>query len=184
MRAIPVNRFMFIAKRQDVNEKRIRRLLLVVMMVVLLLGVSGPASSTVLQDTNKVLNLRPPSFISVARAEGASIPAAIENEAGISAWLQSPLPIALNSFRSVFRVIEVETTDYIIGTVRVPNYDESEELHVYVHRDGWILGDFAVTRNREAGLLVDYAPSHGMMITKQGTRDGIASSAFDWRECQ
>ena len=93
------------------NEKRIRRLLLVVMMVVLLLGVSGPANSPSPQDTNKVLNLQPPSFISVARAEGTSIPVAIENEAGISAWLQSPLPIALNSFRSVFRVIEAETAD-------------------------------------------------------------------------
>nr|MBA3534068.1 hypothetical protein [Ardenticatenales bacterium] len=41
--------------------------------------------------------------------------------------------------RAAFRTIEAETTNYIIGSVALPGYAESEDVHVYVHKDGWFL---------------------------------------------
>ncbi|MBK9095583.1 MAG: hypothetical protein IPM84_23075 [Anaerolineae bacterium] len=62
-----------------------------------------------------------------------------QDEAGISAYFKSTTPVNLPDVRSVFRVIEVETADYIIGSVPVPGYAERYDVHLYVHRDGWFL---------------------------------------------
>ena len=35
--------------------------------------------------------------------------------------------------------IELETADYILGSISVPNYEEHFDAHVYVRRDGWIM---------------------------------------------
>ena len=90
---------------------------------------------------NGVLALQAPSFINVARAEGAAPTAvsAIVDEAGISAYVQAPVSITISSVASLFRTIEFSNTDYIIGSIAVPNYDITYDVHVYIHRDGWVL---------------------------------------------
>ena len=35
--------------------------------------------------------------------------------------------------------IELETEDYIIGSISLPNYPPYWDVHAYVHRDGWIV---------------------------------------------
>jgi hypothetical protein len=87
-------------------------------------------------------SLRAPSFVSVVSAQEASqsTPTAFpQDEAGISAYFKSDTPITLASVRSIYRVVEVETGDYIIGSVPVPEYQERHDVHVYIHRDGWFL---------------------------------------------
>jgi len=92
--------------------------------------------------------LKAPSFLQVANAqEGTSAqdaPAAApmgfpQDEAGISAYFKSASPVNLADVRGVFRVIEVETADYIIGSVAVANYPELYDVHVFVHREGWFV---------------------------------------------
>ncbi len=56
--------------------------------------------------------------------------------------------------RPVFRTIEVETNDYIIGSVPVPPYPEAQDVHVYVHRDGWFLAYYPVAD--PSGKIVDW----------------------------
>lgn len=83
--------------------------------------------------------LRPP-FLAQAQVEGDfDIGALLDQEAGISAWLYSALPIDLGNAATAFRVIEDQTADYIIGSVDLPDYSEHYDAHVYVHKDGWIL---------------------------------------------
>jgi len=82
--------------------------------------------------------LQAPSFVSIAKAQDAAIAATIGEEAGIAAYTQSS-PIVLNSVRNQFRTIEDETADYIVGSVAVKDYPESEDVHIYLHKDGWIL---------------------------------------------
>ena len=90
------------------------------------------------------LDLQSPSFVQAA-SEGrrtggpAEVTAMLTQEAGISAYLQTASPISLNQVRGLYRTIEAETADYIIGSVSVPNYYEHFDVHVYVHTDGWIL---------------------------------------------
>jgi hypothetical protein len=89
------------------------------------------------------LALHPPAFVQAASSEAsrtsAEIAAKLSNEAGISAYYQTSSEIDLNQIRGEFNTIEVETADYILGSVSVPDYPEIYDAHVYVHADGWIM---------------------------------------------
>jgi hypothetical protein len=122
------------------NTKSIRKPLFVGVVVAILLLVFGLVNEPrAPANADNVFSLRAPPFVGVARAEADSITSLIEEEAGISAYFQASTSINLADVRDVFRTIETETSDYIIGSVPVANYPESEDVHVYVHRDGWIL---------------------------------------------
>ena len=92
-----------------------------------------------------VISLEIPPFIGVAGAsegevsvmrEGANF---LEEEAGISAYTNVGMEIDIDKAKEVYKTIEVEKENYTIGSVALPNYAESEDVHVYVHKDGWIV---------------------------------------------
>jgi hypothetical protein len=88
----------------------------------------------------KTFGLQPPAFVRQAyAAPELDIAAKLDEEAGISAYFRSPDAINLNQVRGVFRTIELETADYVLGSVAIPNYVERFDAHVYVHKTGWIL---------------------------------------------
>ncbi len=97
----------------------------------------------------KTLALQAPAFLdSVSSTNTAAPPevaAMLSSEAGISAYIQTADSITLSSVRGEFRTIETETTDYIIGSVAVPDHPEQFDVHVYVHTDGWILAYYINT---------------------------------------
>ena len=93
----------------------------------------------------------------------ASVPQEIayrlDQEAGISAWIDSGFPINLTSAATAFRVIEDQTSDYVIGSVDLPNYSEHYDAHAFVHKDGYILAYYLrqdpaskIIRIREADI--------------------------------
>lgn len=63
----------------------------------------------------------------------------LENEAGISAYTQLPTTVNFFYVRPLFHTIELETSDYIIGSIFAPGYGEGESVHVYIHQSGWVL---------------------------------------------
>lgn len=141
------------------NTKNIRKVLLVGTGVLILLTAFGlwhgpdtPAGS------NNVLSLHAPPFVGIARAETGPATSVIESEAGISAYFSATMSISLSSVRSTFRTIEVETADYIIGSVPVANYPETEDVHVYVHKDGWVLAYYLAAD--PAGKIFDWRMYH------------------------
>jgi len=128
---------------------RIRKPTLIVLSLLLALAVLSlaPQPAAPVSGGNAIA-LKAPSFLQVANAqEGTSAqdaPAAApmgfpQDEAGISAYFKSASPVNLADVRGVFRVIEVETADYIIGSVAVANYPELYDVHVFVHREGWFV---------------------------------------------
>jgi hypothetical protein len=123
------------------KNSSIRKVLLAFILVVcfgLVFSVTSDPSSTSSIQADDTLALIPPQIIQVAAAENAAL-ASIQEEAGFSAWYSSTFEINLNNVRSVFRTIEIETTDYIIGSVPVPDYHETADPHVYVNRNGWMM---------------------------------------------
>jgi len=77
----------------------------------------------------------------------------IQDEAGISVYFKTTNPIDLSLIRGQYRTIELETTDFIIGSVPVTGYYEHYDPHVYVHRDGWIMAYYL--KNDPAAKIVD-----------------------------
>lgn len=86
-----------------------------------------------------------PPFLEVHSPTGTTIGEMLDEEAGISAWYDAPDVIDLELVEPVFRTIELQTTDYLIGSVAVSNYPEVYDVHVYVHVDGWILAYYLNT---------------------------------------
>lgn len=63
----------------------------------------------------------------------------VQDEAGIAAYYKAPNQLNLELIRPLFNSIELESADYILGSISVPTYDEHYDAHVYVRRDGWVM---------------------------------------------
>jgi hypothetical protein len=116
----------------------------------------------------KSLDLAPVSRDAYA-AEGF-----LETEAGISAYGQIPL-VVIDTIKPVFKNIEKETSQYIIGSVALAGYPESDDVHVYVDISGWIIAYYL---NQElAAKIIDWAQyrAQGTLGTK--LEDAVALAA-------
>jgi hypothetical protein len=88
---------------------------------------------------SKSLALVAPPFLT-AKAETLEATGVIQAEAGIAAWYNAGTAVNLNQVRTAYRVVELQTADYIIGSVPVPDHaEEAHDVHLYIHRDGWFL---------------------------------------------
>lgn len=114
-----------------------RTLLVAIVAMILLPNLGKQKANPRTGDT--IFALRAPSFVSVAHGASRG-PSPLEG-AGISAYVQSPAPINLDDVRDLFRTIQEETKEYLIGTVALgdDDYDESSDVHVYVNTDGLML---------------------------------------------
>jgi hypothetical protein len=126
------------------NAKNVFRFSLIsVATIVVLLATFGLIGKPApISNSNNVFNLQLPPFVDVVNAQEAgpqAIASFLDDEAGISAYFSTTAPIDLALVRPAFRTIEVQTADYIIGSVAIADYPESEDVHVYVHTDGWLL---------------------------------------------
>jgi len=94
---------------------------------------------------NGVIALVTPPFIGVAGASPVDVAAQragttyLKEEAGMSAYTNVGEAIDIEKVKTVFRTIEYETSEYIIGSVPLPDYEETDDVHVYVHTDGWVV---------------------------------------------
>ena len=96
------------------------------------------------------LELQSPSFVFAAsdgsvESAPSEVTAKLSEEAGISAYMETSGPFNLSQIRGLYRTIEMETANYIIGSVDISNYAEYWDVHVYAHTDGWILGYYLNT---------------------------------------
>ena len=81
---------------------------------------------------------RPP--VVLANSSGISdLGTKLDQEAGMSAYFKAADVITLSQVKPIFKTIEIETADYLIGSIGVSGYVEHYDTHVYVNHDGWIL---------------------------------------------
>ena len=109
------------------------------LVVMLLLGLPKAERPSGAAGNQNVLALQFPAFLTNAHAEEASPASLVSDEAGIAAYFQVVSGIDLSTVRGLYRTIEYETATYIIGNIPVPQYTETQDTHVYVHVDGWVM---------------------------------------------
>lgn len=95
--------------------------------------IGGSLNGNFLTDEANGLVLAKPAL---AQTTGASF---LEQEAGIAAYVNVGQGIDLAKAKAAYRTLEKETESYVIGSVALPDYPASEDVHVYVHKDGWIV---------------------------------------------
>jgi hypothetical protein len=132
---------------------------------------------------NGVISLVAPPFIEVAGASttgsggggggGAGGTTFLEEEAGISAYTDVGETIDLEKAKTAFRTIEYETADYIIGSIPLTGYAETEDVHAYVHKDGWVVAYYL--EDEPAAKIVDWEDySTDEIITGTKLEDGVS----------
>ena len=121
------------------NSHRFRFALLIAVTAVLLL-VGFLITNSTGRAKPYTIDLVPPGFVQTAYADEGSALAGILDEAGIAGYYQTEGAITIGpALRAVFRTIEDEKPTYIVGSVPIPGFPESYDVHAYVHTDGWIM---------------------------------------------
>lgn len=77
----------------------------------------------------------------------------LETEAGISAYGQV-INVDLDLAETAFKTVEKKTDEYIVGSVALDGYGESDDVHVYVDISGWIIGYYL--RDEHASKIIDW----------------------------
>lgn len=118
-----------------------KRILLVSLFVIsiFILFVASQSWDRTPEAKDGVFSLSQPPFIIEAQAASSQIGDYLDEEAGISAWTYTTDSINLTNAATAYRIIEDQTSEYIIGSVDIPNYEEHYDVHVYIHIDGYIL---------------------------------------------
>lgn len=78
----------------------------------------------------------------------------LEKEAGITAYVNLGRAIDLAAVKAKFRTVEKETADYIVGSVGLPGYSSSEDVHVFVTKDGWVAAYYG--KDEPVSKIVDW----------------------------
>lgn len=129
---------------------------------------------------NSVISLEVPSFFSIASAgsgggggagatqEGTAF---LEDEAGVSAYVNTSQSIDLSKAELCYRNIEYNCSDYIIGSVELPGLPEDEDVHVYVSADGWIVAYYL--KEEPASKIMQWIGYDGGEITTTKLEDAI-----------
>lgn len=79
-------------------------------------------------------------FVKPAFAQSLSTaPTFLDEEAGISLYVNISRSLDLSVARPVYRTMEKETADYIVGSVGLPGLSSDEDVHCFVHKDGLIV---------------------------------------------
>ena len=100
----------------------------------------------------------------------------LDDKAGISAYTKATTAINLNSAKTVCRTTpEIITTNYFICSVPVPLLPETEDAHVYVSKNGWILAYYM--KDVPVSKIVQWSNYNGGEITTTTLADIVNSVA-------
>ena len=85
------------------------------------------------------------SLVVPAFAQGIPADQFPMNEAGISAYVNANEGIDLGKARTLFKGVEADTGNYIVGTLELPGHTEEMWPHVWIDKSGWILAYYPKT---------------------------------------
>lgn len=115
-------------------------------------------------------------FVRPVFAQTASEPTFLEQEAGMSIYMKANETIDLSRAKAVFKYIEKETSEYIVGSMSLPDLPETDDVHCFVHRDGWIVVYYL--KDEPIGKIIDWNYYSGGCLTKTKLQIGLENMAI------
>jgi hypothetical protein len=113
------------------------------------------SKSDVFAENSQELSLTYPTFLTEAAATY------LEQEAGISYYVNTTGPLNLNTAKNALVNIENITSDYVIGSIGSQVFSSSDDYpHCFVHKDGWIVVYYLkpTTQNKAwLGKIIDWS---------------------------
>jgi hypothetical protein len=113
---------------------------LVAILACSLLGVylynnAGGGGNNIVNEAGQTFLLVNPVFAQSASSETTFL----DEEAGMSIYVNIGRSIDLAVAKTVYRTLEKETSNYTVGSIALPGLSEDEDVHCFVHKDGWIV---------------------------------------------
>jgi hypothetical protein len=97
----------------------------------------------------------------------------LQQEAGISAYVNVGQEINLSQVRGAFKSVETVRDEYIIGEVALPDLPEFAHPHVYINKDGWIVAYY--TKDEPASKMIYWGRPLGTTTISQAIRQLFSS---------
>jgi hypothetical protein len=141
--------------------------LIVSFLVVYLYGNGGGRKIGIVAEAGNAYALAYPAFAQGAGSETSFL----DEEAGISLYLNVGRSIDLSIAKTVYRTIEKETANYTVGSIALPNLSESEDVHCFVHKDGWIVVYYL--KAEPVGKIIDWSYWTGGQLSKNKLQVGL-----------
>lgn len=146
--------------------------LLVAVLVFSFLGVysytaNNEKGNSMVADAGQTFSLVNPVFAQSASSETTFL----EEEAGMSIYINIGRSIDLAVAKTVYRTIEKETSNYTVGSIALPGLPESEDVHGFVHKDGWIVVYYL--KAEPVGKIIDWNYWSGGKLTKNKVQVGL-----------
>jgi hypothetical protein len=111
-------------------------------------------------------------FVKPAFAQSMSAaPTFLDEEAGISVYVNINQSIDLSVARTVYRTVEKENADYIVGSVGLPGLSSDDDVHCFVHKNGWIVTYYL--KGESLSKIVDWNLWSGGKLTKNKLQVGL-----------
>ena len=149
------------AKRLGLKVLAISIALVIVASGVAMYGYSGTEGGEGINESEGgkgVISLVPPPFIGIAGASeamgGNGGDAFPEDEAGISAYVNTSQTIDLDKLKTIFTEVEEVGDNYIIGIIPISDFGGDIDVHVYADTDGWIVAYF--TKDEPAAKIIQW----------------------------
>jgi hypothetical protein len=111
---------------------------LIVGLAVYIYSEHASLESSASAETNQELTLTRPTF----SADVAASSSFLDQEAGMAIWLNATAyaPIDVNAARSALTNVEINTTDFVVGSIGSQVYGSSDLYpHCFIHTNGWIV---------------------------------------------
>lgn len=100
----------------------------------------------------------------------------LEEEAGVSMYMKANTTIDLSRARGVYKNIEKETSEYIVGSLSLPDLPETDDVHCFVHTTGWIVVYYL--KSEPMGKIIDWNYYTGDVLTKTKLQVGLEKMAL------
>lgn len=149
--------------------------LLLVGVILLIIGLSAglfPTQKIEAPSGAPMLTLVKPAW---AYAAGSSL-TFLDEEAGISLYTNVNQTLNLTKAKSVYRTVEKETSDYIIGSIALPNLPQSDDVHCFIHKNGWIVVYYL--KSEPTSKIIDWQYYTGAKLSKDKLQAGLEKVCY------
>lgn len=161
------------------RNNKLKAGILLVAILMLSLGLYVYSRNSGLQNdvstgNGQGLNLVRPAFA----ASVASATTFLEDQAGISIYMNAGMSLDLSQLPP-FRTIESNTSDYVIGSISIPNstgtLEPTEDAHCFVHKTGWIVVYYL--KSEPVSKIIDWSWWNGIQFTSNKLQQGLKKIA-------
>lgn len=129
--------------------------------------VSNDGGSNLFGNGGRTLLLVSPVFAQSVSSDTTFL----EEEAGMTTYVDIGQSIDLAVAKTVYRTIEDETSNYTVGSIALPGLPESEDVHCFVHKNGWIVAYYL--KAESMSKIVDWNYWSGGQLTKNKLQVGL-----------